>query len=91
MKVSQVDENILLLHVANLEQESTTVALQDLAGNTYFTQHIKNHNGYAMKVNIESIPEGRYVLSIQQKDERKTQIIYKGKDQILFSQISSRN
>lgn len=90
LKVSQIDENILLLQVANLQQEATKVSLRDLAGNVYYTYRIKDHNGYAMKVNIESIPEGRYILSIHQKDESKSQIIYKTEDQILLSQVSNR-
>lgn len=88
MKVQVENADVLLLRVANLQQESTVVKLMDLNGSTYYRQAIKDHNGYAMKVNIAAIPEGRYILSVEQKEERRTQVIYKSEDHILVSQVS---
>ena len=89
LKVSQIEGEILLLQVANMRQEATTVSLIDLEGNTFFRKQVTKHNGYAWKMNLEDAPEGRYILRVQQKDEQRSQVIYKSDDQILISKVNS--
>ena len=88
MSVTAAGDEAIVLRVANLQQEATTVSLMDLDGNIYYRQSINNHNGYLMKVNIASIPEGRYILKVHQKEQHRTQVIYKSTDNILISQVS---
>ena len=88
MNLTQADDNTVVLYMANLQQETTAVELTDLEGNTYFTRYIKNHNGYSLKVDLEAVPQGRYILHVTQKDTQKTQVIYKGEDKLLISQVS---
>ena len=90
LKVSQMEDNVLLLQVANMQQASTTVSLADLNGNTYFRQQVSKHNGYSWKVNLAEAPDGRYVLRVQQKGEQRSQVIYKNEDEIWLSQISGK-
>ena len=46
-------------------------------------------NGYAWKMNLQDAPDGRYILRVMQKDEQRSQVIYKSDDQILLSHINS--
>ncbi|MEL7250467.1 MAG: hypothetical protein AAFO03_18720, partial [Bacteroidota bacterium] len=84
LKVSQVDDEVLLLQIANMQQEATTVSLVDLDGNTFFRKQVTKHNGYAWKMNLQDAPDGRYILRVMQKDEQRSQVIYKSDDQILL-------
>ncbi|MEL6655391.1 MAG: hypothetical protein AAFP77_02950 [Bacteroidota bacterium] len=90
LKVSQVDDEVLLLQIANMQQEATTVSLVDLDGNTFFRKQITKHNGYAWKMNLQDAPDGRYILRVMQKDEQRSQVIYKSDDQILLSHINGK-
>ena len=89
MSLEQSDNDLLVLRMANLQQEGTSVSLHDLDGNLYFREYIKDHNGYSMKVDITAVPEGRYIMRVQQKGVNKSQVIYKGEDGILISQVNT--
>lgn len=91
MKLTETGENLLVLRMANLQQVGTSVSLHDLDGNVYFRDYIKDHNGYSMKVNIAAIPEGRYIMRVQQKGVNKSQVIYKGEDRLMISQVNTSN
>ncbi len=89
MSLTETGENLLVLRMANLQQVGTSVSLHDLDGNVYFREYIKDHNGYSMKVDISAVPEGRYIMRVQQKGVNKTQVIYKSEDQLLISHVNT--
>lgn len=89
MTLTQTGEDLLVLRMANLQQVGTSVSLHDLDGNLYFREYIKDHNGYSLKVNVAAMPEGRYIMRVQQKEVNKTQVIYKSDDRILISQVNT--
>ena len=85
VKLAPQDNDLLLLRLANLQQEVTMVTLMNLDGDTYFNRQINKHNGYLLKINLADAPEGRYLLRVSQKGEVATRVIYKGEDQVLVS------
>lgn len=91
MKVEAVDQNTLLLHLANLQLETTVISIQDFEGTTYFRQTVAKHNGYAANINLEALPEGRYLLRIDRKDGQIDQVLLKGEDILLVSQPKPSN
>ncbi|MGB3799700.1 MAG: hypothetical protein WA952_07775 [Lewinella sp.] len=73
-----IEEDRLEITLANLEQERTTVRLTDLNNHTeYFSERIKNHNGYGVCLSLDQLPEGRYVLSVQKGDTVRRQVVLK--------------
>lgn len=89
LKVETVDQNHLKLHLANLLQETTVISIQDFEGTTYFRQTITDHNGYAANINLEALPEGRYLLRVTQKDNQIDQVVLKGEDTLFVSQAKA--
>lgn len=89
LNVRTVDQDVLYLRLANLQQAPTFVRLTDLEGNLYFSKRIKAHNGYSMTVNLEKVPSGRYLLTVGQKGKKMSQVIYKGDEQMLISQVAN--
>ena len=64
------------LVLANLQQENTRIVLEDISGTRmYFNHTVRKHNGFATVLNLEKVPEGRYVLRIIQNNEALTQVI----------------
>jgi hypothetical protein len=86
LKVETVDQNHLTLHLANLQMETTVLSIQDFEGTTYFRQTINDHNGYAANINLEALPEGRYLLHITGKDSQIVQVVVKAEDALYVSQ-----
>lgn len=86
VKVETLDQNHLKLHLANLLQETTVIRLQDFEGTTYFLQTINDHNGYAASINLEALPEGRYILRITGKESQIDQVVLKGDNTLFVSQ-----
>lgn len=86
LKVEAVNESHLTLHLANLQQETTVLRILDFDGATYLRKTITEHNGYALDINLEDLPEGRYLLRVNQKDSQVDQVIFKGDGLLLVSQ-----
>ena len=84
---SLVDEHRLEITLANLEQQLTVVRLTDLDQSTeYFSNRIKNHNGYGVCLSLTDIPEGRYVLSVEKGDTVRKQVILKTEKGVMCSE-----
>ena len=87
INVDQLDNKQFILHIANLQQQITNIKIQDLEGNIYYREKVKDHNGFAKKIDLKELPEGRYVLSITQNDRRFSQVVLVDSDNLLFSRI----
>lgn len=85
VRVKVVDAKIFQINLANLQKETTNVKLTNLRGTTYFKETIRNHNGYGKKINIDQIPNGRYVLTITHNKSSVTKVIYIDDDAIRVS------
>ena len=90
INVDQLNNKQFILHLANLEQQSTSIMIKDLSGTTYYRETVKDHNGFAKKINLRKLPEGRYVLSITQNDRQFTQVVLVDTEKLLFSKITEK-
>lgn len=89
LKVEAVDQSHLTLHLANLQQEMTVLRILDFDGAVYLRKTITEHNGYALNINLEDLPDGRYFLRVTQKGSQVDQVIFKGEGLLLVSQPKS--
>jgi len=89
LKSKVVDDHSLQFQVFNLEQQWTLIELRTMDGSkTYFKKHVIRHNGFLKRLNLESLPNGRYLLTVTQNDEELSQVVVKKDDQIMLSQVT---
>ncbi|MCB0635038.1 MAG: hypothetical protein KDC54_00390 [Lewinella sp.] len=89
VKSSVTDQDqVIRLQLANLQGEKTVVSLTNLDGDAYFTNVVRDHNGYLVKLNMKQAEEGRYVLRVTQGDETYSQIVYYRQGEIVLSQVA---
>lgn len=76
LKSKIVEDNAIVVQVFNLQQLPTSVSITDLDGaTTYYQKNIRKHNGYSLKLDLNELTDGRYVLEVKQGETIKKQII----------------
>lgn len=76
VKSKIAEDNAIVVQMFNLQQMPTNVSIIDLQGvTTYFQKNIRKHNGYSLKLDLEGLKDGRYVLEVKQGEVVKRQII----------------
>lgn len=89
MKLKPVEDNAFSLHLANLQGNTTYISLENMDGETFFSDRVKDHNGYLVKINMTDAPQGRYILKVLQNGQEYTSIIYHKEEQLLTSQVKT--
>ncbi len=82
----RVEAKKVVVELANLAQKPTSILLKSTYGEVYYKDFIRKHNGHRALLDLEQLPEGRYILSVTQKGETKSQVIKITKDRLLVSQ-----
>lgn len=85
MRVQPTEEKAIHITLANLQQATTKVTLKNLSGEVYYSDTIRNHNGYRKGLDLYKLPKGRYVLTVSQKDTEWTSVVVIGTEQIQVS------
>lgn len=76
VRTNVVDDYALQLRLANLQQEVTRVEIKHMTRKiAYFTDVIRNHNGYAAQIDLSDLPQGRYLLEISQQNESRKVVL----------------
>lgn len=88
IRTKTVGEKAVRVHLANLQQSVTVVKLENIAGDEFFKEVVKNHNGYAADLNLNAVPEGRYVLKVTQDGEEWAQVIRVDNNGIYLSKVT---
>lgn len=89
VKTKTIDAKTIKILLANLEKEKTLVTIESLNGKAYFRERIFKHNGYLLQINMEKLPEGRYLLKVRNDEREITQVIVVKKEQILLSHLDN--
>ncbi|MCB9289614.1 MAG: hypothetical protein H6560_20080 [Lewinellaceae bacterium] len=87
VKTRTVEAKSIAVQLYNLDKENTLLQVKDQQGNVYFEKSIHNHNGFSMILDLESLPEGTYLLSVNREDGNKTQVVRVMDNRLLLSQI----
>lgn len=75
-KTKVVKDKVIKLTLTNLNQETTRVFLTDLREETeFFVKRVRNHNGYSKALDLRELPNGRYLLKVQNKSGMQQQIV----------------
>ena len=86
-KTKTVENKSVAILLYNLNQEKTTVQVQDRQGNVYYEKRINHHNGFSMQLDLEQLPEGSYVIQVSRKDGKTSQVVRVMEDGLMLSQI----
>jgi hypothetical protein len=78
-------QTCLDLRLANLEKQGTTISLQDLSGNQWFSQFVWRQVGYAKRLNLQGMPDGVYTLSVKHRDATVIQVLRLSKGNLELS------
>lgn len=88
VKSKVVENQSIVVQLFNLQQELTTMSIISMDGKTtYCKKFVKDHNGYSWKIDLEEMPEGRYVLEVQQGDTVKKQVMLIRSDNVQLSSV----
>ena len=83
---TKVDGKKVMVHLANLQEMTTTISLENLNGDTRFYRGtIKKHNGYATQLHLDKLPNGRYTLKVDNNGEHYAKVIKVEGDQVWIS------
>ena len=80
-----VEAKKVMVHLANLDEQPTQIMLMGTFGKVYYKEFIRKHNGHRALLDLEQLPDGRYILSARQKDETKSQVIRITEGKVLVS------
>ena len=86
--VKPLEGKAFSLHVANLQQQSAKIEISDLDGNVYFEAYVNKHNGYARKIDLNQLENGKYVLRVKQNGINYSRVMVVKDQSILFSQVN---
>ena len=85
VNVKKVDNKSIRLLMANLEQETTKITIDNQRGTNYYTNYVRNHNGFKQKINLENLPNGRYYLNVSRNGEKISYLLKVTNDGLLYS------
>ncbi len=89
VKVTANEGKVLKINLANLQKVKTVVRLKDLKGNSFFSKVIRNHNGFRSFLDLNQLPKGRYILSVNHGDKLMSQVVVIGEEGMQLSAFSS--
>lgn len=88
-KAKMVKDDVMKITLANLQRNDTSIEVTDLDKEAmYYRSTIKKRNGYSLKLDLQKLPVGRYLITVRNSGETLKQVIHVKKDMILLSKFS---
>jgi len=88
INTSDMDSRVMKYQLANLRKMETTVVLENLQGERLYREVIREHNGHVKRINLQQVPNGRYILRVEHDDDTYQVVVKLEADSILFSRVS---
>ncbi len=85
-----VDYKAIKLQLVNLQKETTVVKLEDMSGTEYYKRIVKDHNGFARRLDLNELDNGRYMLKIERNGQEWVQVVLVEDDGIRLSGFVSK-
>jgi len=82
-----VEAKKVVVQLTNLAEQPTLLTLRSTRGNVYYKGTIRKHNGHRTLLDLSQLPEGRYILSVSQKGNEKSQVIRVTEGRVLLSDV----
>ena len=88
--VKHIEGKSFKLQLANLMQKTTKVTISDLQEGLYFEAYVSKHNGYARKIILDGVKDGRYLLNVSQDGVTYSKVMLIKDGEIQFSKVSQK-
>ena len=89
VKTKLIAANTINLTLFNLDNNYTRIQISDLNDKeVYYSEFVKNRNGFSKNLNIENLKNGKYLLKIRSNGEVKNQVIKIKNGLVLMSKFS---
>jgi hypothetical protein len=86
---TKVESKSLVINLANLQKERSVLRLKSLKDNeVMYNRTINDHNGYCIRLDLSDLPQGRYVLELEQKSGNVNQVVVVNQEGIQVSKIT---
>lgn len=83
---TKVEGKSVTYRLSNLQKLDTKVSIYSMDEATrYYKGYISDHNGYAKKLDLNKLSNGKYKITVENGDETLTKIMKIEDDMILFS------
>lgn len=79
----------VVLRLANLEKQSTQIAVQSVDGTIWFSKYIRRKAGYATKLDLRRLPDGDYVLFVKNRNGMSAKVFSMAANDIAFFENTS--
>jgi hypothetical protein len=85
-----IDYKAIKVRLINLQKETTVVQIEDMSGTEYYRRVIKDHNGFARRLDLNDLDNGRYMLKVKQEDKEWVQVVLVEENTIRMSAMVSK-
>ena len=82
--LKQKAQYYLGVQLANLKEQRTKLNITDLNGEIWYSEYIWGEKGYAKNLNLEYVPNGTYVVNIQNRTDLYSQAFVKNDGELEF-------
>jgi len=91
-KTKLIKEKTIELRLANLQKKYTYVSITDVKGKLiYFSEGVKNHNGFLKAINLQNLSNGNYLIQIKSKGEALKQVFKIKGEHVFFSKFTKES
>lgn len=80
----------VVLRLANLEKQSTQIAVQSVDGTIWFSKYIRRKSGFATKLDLRRLPDGDYVLFVRNRNGMSAKVFSMAANDIAFFENTSQ-
>ena len=87
---ADINDKIIHLRLANLQQNTTLLTIQNMSGEVLFEEKITNHNGYAKAIDLGVLSSGRYLVHVNQKEKKLVKVMVIDGNKIWFSKTAEK-
>ncbi len=72
------------IRLANLQQQLTSVVLQDMDGKCWYSESIWNEDGYSKRLDLNGMPNGYYLCYVKSRNVSHTQSFRLSESDLVF-------
>lgn len=73
---TEVDGKILVVNLANLQGKTAKLEITSLGEKVeYYRQWVQDHNGFAQRLNLKQLPQGRYLLKVKHDGDTVQRVV----------------
>ncbi|MBR9920712.1 MAG: T9SS type A sorting domain-containing protein [Bacteroidetes bacterium] len=89
--LEQTESGYLDLHLANLQEQRTEIAIADMNGTTWYREWLNKEEGFATRLKLTEIPNGTYVFYVRNKSDHYAKGLLKANGKVRLFEEAQAN